>query len=125
MKKCSVLLRTTLLGLLVVCASGQFFPPPSAFYPFPTWVAYPFQNPQYKPSSNFTYNATSFNTTFWKNPKYFPFYNYSQHNNSVQYGGNLFIGYIWPIDRLLFNQVRLVQWCVMEDKHVKTISSRQ
>lgn len=93
MKRCSVVLRTTILGLVIVCASGQFFPPPSAFYPFPTWVAYPFQRP---PPSNFS----SFNNT-----RYYPFYNYTQYNNSVQYGGNLFVGYIWPIDRLLFNQV--------------------
>lgn len=112
MKKCFVFTRAIIFSLIlvVVCnrtASGQFFPPPSAFYPFPTWVAYPFQNPQYRPPNNFTYNATSSNNTYWRDPKYFPFYNYSQHNNySVQYGGNLFVGYIWPIDRLLFNQVR-------------------
>lgn len=104
MKTCTVLLRTIALSALIVCVSGQFFPPPSAFYPFPTWLAYPFQ---YRPPNNSTFNATSFNNTYWKDLKYFPFYNYTQYNNSVQYGGNLFVGYIWPIDRLLFNQVRL------------------
>lgn len=33
---------------------------------------------------------------------YGPVYN---NNHSIQYGSNLFVGYIWPIDKLLFNQV--------------------
>lgn len=107
MTKCSVVLRTIVLGLTVLAVSGQpIFPPPSAFYPFPTWASYPFYTPQYgPPSNNFTYNTTAFNGTYWRDPKYyFPTSNYS-YNHTVQYGGNLFVGYIWPIDRLLFNQV--------------------
>lgn len=106
MEKGSVLLRTTVLGLTALVVCGQpIFPPPSAFYPFPTWMSYPFYNSQYRPPNNFTHNATAFNGTYWRDPKYYYPSNYS-YNHTVQYGGNLFVGYIWPIDRLLFNQVR-------------------
>lgn len=115
MREFSAFLRTATLGLTLLvasnCASGNvLFPPPSAFYPFPTWVPYPpnyYQ--QFRPPSNFTNNGTAFNNTYyWRDQKYFyPPYNNS-FNHSVSYGGNLFVGYIWPVDRLLFNQVRNV-----------------
>lgn len=97
-KTALVALSTWFLATTVT--NSAVFAPPSAFYSFPSWQYYPYFFSQYPPK-NFT-NATFSNSTY-RDPKYF-LQNYN-YNQSFQYGGNLFVGFIWPNDRLLFNQV--------------------